>query len=117
MVKSEFWTDKEIENAALAEWTGILSQLWEAIGKPVNPNQLKVYVKQLGDLPLGALDVVITQLLKDHKYANVPTIGEIWQTVRKVFATDDPEEIRGQLSREWLVYFSATPPRVTNGGR
>lgn len=106
MAKSEFWTDKQIEQAARAEWSGVLSQLWEAIGKPVNPSQLKVYVKQLGDLPLGALEIVVTELLRDHKYANVPTIGEIWQMIRKTFDTNDPEEIRRQLSREWLIDFS-----------
>jgi hypothetical protein len=71
-------TDDQIYQEAYAEWVGVLSQLWAAIGKPVDPKQLAVYVKQLGDIPLGILERVVSSLLAKHIYHTVPTIGDIW---------------------------------------
>lgn len=78
-------SDSEILALARHEWYSTLAQLWEATGKPVNQAQLKVYAKQLGDLPMGVLNRVVTEILRDHTYNNVPTIGEIWQKIRNIY--------------------------------
>jgi hypothetical protein len=77
-------SDKEIYQEALNEWTGVLVQLWDAIGKPVDRKQLQVYAKQLNDVPLGLLEQALKALMRRHTYNTVPTIGEIWQEVKKL---------------------------------
>jgi hypothetical protein len=74
-------TDQQIYKAARDEWVGVLLQLWEAYGKQPDPKQLKVYVKQLGDIPLGTLETAIGEILRSHTYNSVPTIGEIWEVI------------------------------------
>jgi hypothetical protein len=78
-------TDQEIYDMAMAEWVGILSQLWEAIGKPVDGKQLAVYTRQLGDIPLGILERVVSDILADHTFHTVPTIGELWAIIRNEY--------------------------------
>lgn len=78
---TDFWTDEQIYKAARQEWVGVLLQLWEAYGKQPDPKQLKVYVKQLGDIPLGTLETAIGEILRSHTYNSVPTIGEIWEVI------------------------------------
>lgn len=77
-------SDQEIYQLALAEWTGQLTQLWEAVGKPVDRKQLAVYVKQLGRVPLGLLEQAISEILQNHTYNTVPTLGEIWRSIKDV---------------------------------
>ena len=74
---------------ALDEWTGVLKQLWYAIGKPVDSKQLAVYVKQLGDIPLGVLEDVVARIMREHTWHTVPTIGDIWAVVRKYYGDAD----------------------------
>jgi len=61
-----------------AEWVRILTQLWDAIGKVADKKQLAVYIKELGCIPLGVLEQVVSRLLAKHTYHTVPTIGDIW---------------------------------------
>jgi len=77
-------SDQEIHQLALAEWTGQLTQLWEAVGKPVDRRQLAVYVKQLGRVPLGLLEQAISEILQNHTYNTVPTLGEIWKAIKDI---------------------------------
>lgn len=79
-VKSE----KEIYQEAVAEWTGVLTQLYDAIGKPVDKKQLAVFIKQLGRVPLGLLEQAIGNLLQEHTYHTVPTLGEIWGAIKEI---------------------------------
>ena len=60
-----------------AEWVQVLVQLWDAYGKPVNPKQLKTYIQQFGDVPLGVLEHVVEETLRKHQFNSVPTIGEV----------------------------------------
>jgi hypothetical protein len=76
------WTDEQIYQAALAEWTGILSQLWTAIGKPIEPERLKVYCDQLGSVKMGLLEKAIQRVLRENTWSNVPPVGTIWQAIR-----------------------------------
>ena len=75
-------TSQEIYRAAKAEWISVLSQLWEAFGKSIDPKQFKVYFKQLGNIPLGVLEGAIAHLLKGHRYNSVPTIAEVYEAVK-----------------------------------
>ena len=77
-------SDNEIYQLALADWTGTITQLWEAVGKPVDRKQLAVYVKQLGRVPLGLLEQAISELLQHHTYNTVPTLGEIWRSIKDI---------------------------------
>jgi hypothetical protein len=85
-------TDEQIYQDARAEWIGVLLQLWDAIGKTADKKQLAVYVKQLGDIPLGILERVVQSVLTDHTYHTVPTIGEIWAIVKNEYG--DRESLR-----------------------
>ena len=76
-------TDKEIRDMAMGDWVAVLIQLWEAVGKPVDNKQLAVYVKQLGDIPLGILEKVVSEMIRSNTWNSVPSIGAIWQEVRK----------------------------------
>lgn len=85
-------SDKEIYAMALNDWVACLSQLWDAVGKTADKKQLAVYVKQLGDIPLGILERVVQSVLTDHTYHTVPTIGEIWAIVKNEYG--DRESLR-----------------------
>ena len=86
-------TDDQIYQEAYAEWVGVLSQLWAAIGKPVDAKQLAVYVKQLGDIPLGILEQVVSRLLAKHTYHTVPTIGDIWKETWLTMGHTNPDRL------------------------
>ena len=102
--ENKVMSDAEIYKLAREDWLNILRQLWEATGKPVNPAQLKVYAKQLGMIPLGALEAVIGEILKDHQYNNVPTIGEIWSALRTRFGCDPAELAETYDPKPNLIY-------------
>lgn len=106
-------TDMQIYNLAKEEWIGVLKQLWEAVGKPINKEQLKVYAKHLADIPLGVLEEIIQELLRNHQYSNVPTIGEIWQTIRRKYGCD-PSELKNTYRQDdsWLYDFGDHPVAV-----
>ena len=82
-------SNEQIAQEGRAEWIGVLLQLWDAIGKTADKKQLAVYVKQLGDIPLGILERVVQSVLADHTYHTVPTIGEIWAIVRNEYGERD----------------------------
>ena len=87
-------TDKEIRDMAMGEWVAVLAQLWEAVGKTVDNKQLAVYVKQLGDIPLGILEKVVSEMIRSNTWNSVPSIGAIWQEIHlviDVFRGDDDQ--------------------------
>ena len=84
-------TDKEIYQAALAEWMGVLSQLWIGIGKAPDPERLKVYCDQLKAVPLGLLENAIARVMRENTWSNVPTVGVIWSAIRKELC--DPHDL------------------------
>jgi hypothetical protein len=99
----EFWSDDKIYQAAKAEWMSILLQLWEAYGKQPDPKQLKVYVKQLGDLPMQTLEKTVAVLLREHKFNSVPTIAEIWAVVKQL--NGDQDTVTAQ-TKPWCFKFT-----------
>lgn len=60
-----------------------IKQLWDANGKEVNPAQFKVYYKQLKVIPLEHLENAITEVLRNHSFNSIPTIGEIFGALPK----------------------------------
>ena len=64
-----------------AEWYNTLRQLWDAYGKSVNQAQLKVYAKKLSDVPLGILEHTVDEVIAQHTYNSVPTLGEIQEVL------------------------------------
>jgi hypothetical protein len=78
-------SDAECNQAALEEWLEVLSRLWVAYDKPLDPVRLVLYQNMLGKLPIGLLELAIEQTVRNHgKYNNVPTVGEVWDAVRVV---------------------------------
>lgn len=76
-------TEKEMYRESMYEWVGIISQLWDAIGKPVDEKRLDLYCKQLRDVPIGLLEIGVNYAIKNNTYTTVPTIGMIWEGIRK----------------------------------
>jgi hypothetical protein len=77
------WTDKQIYDAALEEWYGVLATLWTAAGKPIEEERLRIYGEDLSDVPLGLLETSLQRLRSTHVYANVPQIAEIRDAIKK----------------------------------
>jgi hypothetical protein len=78
-------SEDECNQAALEDWLEVLSRLWVAYDKPLDPVRLVLYQNMLEKLPTGLLELAIEQTVRNHgKYNNVPTIGEVWDAVRVV---------------------------------
>ena len=104
-------TDEQIHKIAYREWLDVLSQLWEATGKPVNEKQLAVYAKQLGHVSMVVLEDVISTLLREHTWNNVPTIGEIWKCIRERHG--DPEDLKPkEIIWVWRLMGEGVMPEV-----
>jgi hypothetical protein len=93
-------TDGEIYKMAYMDWMNTLRQLWTATGKPVNEQQFEVYVKQLADIPFDVLEDVVATLLREHKYNNVPTLGEIWEVI--TLRHGELDDIKARQSKPWV---------------
>lgn len=74
-------TNDEIEIMATEAWLGVLSQLWTAYGKTPTQAQLTLYSQKLGNIPLGLLEIAVDHVIREHRFSNVPTIGEIWEAL------------------------------------
>jgi hypothetical protein len=98
-------SDKEIYDAALEEWTGILAQLWIGIGKPLDPERLKIYRDQLKAVPLGLLELAVSRLFREETWNVVPTVGRIWEAIRKEL--HDPNNLDEALNGWRPVYARA----------
>lgn len=84
-------TDAEIKQALLQEWLDVLSGLWTAFGKPLDAGQLQVYRRALGAVPIGLLELAVARSIREHRFASVPTVHEIWQAVSRELG--DPHDV------------------------
>lgn len=75
--------DQEPYRVALAEWVGVLAQLWTGIGKTPEPDRLKIYQTQLAAVPLGLLELAVSRVMRENTWSVVPPVGAIWQAIRK----------------------------------
>jgi hypothetical protein len=78
--------------AATLEWEGVLTKLWTAFGKPLDVAQFRVYREELNTVPLGALEHVVGETIKRHKYNSVPTLAEIHTVLRELHPDHEVEE-------------------------
>jgi hypothetical protein len=90
-------SDKEIHDAAMEEWMGVLASMWELIGKPVDPVRLRIYGRNLSSIPLGLLERAIDRVFRENVYQTVPVPGIIWEAVKKELG--NPYDLEGQLER------------------
>ena len=75
--------DEEIYEAAMSEWLGVLAKLWTAFGKTPVHEQMVVYQEMLADVPLGLLEKSVNRAIREHKFSNIPTSGEVWDAFMK----------------------------------
>jgi len=96
-------TDEQIHQMAMEEWLSVLVRLWEAVGKTVDVDRLEIYRRELVDIPLGVLENAVSRVIREHTYANVPTVGEIWRSVRTELGnpTDVLQAIENWSERSW----------------
>jgi hypothetical protein len=94
---------------ALAEWTGILAQLWTGIGKPIDPERLKIYRDQLKNVPLGLLELSINRVMKNTTWHTVPPVGVVWQAIRKEL--NNPYDIDIAVT-EWVPTIKRSPDKA-----
>ena len=100
-----------------AEWVSVLVQLWDAYGKPVNPKQLRTYVDQLGDVPLGVLEHVVEEVLRVHKFNSVPTIGNVKAVLEKLYPYHQGAEIVHQRMKRRVTNHTPAEYRQSWGVR
>ena len=78
--------------AQTLDWEGVLTKLWTAFGKPLDPAQFKVYREELSDVPLGVLEHVVGETIKRHKFNSVPTLAELTTVMREFHPDYQVEE-------------------------
>jgi hypothetical protein len=88
----------EDHDLLLVEWLGILSELWKAVGKPLEKDRLEVYRHSLGEVPLGLLELAVRRVIRENTYHVVPPPGVVWSAVRQELG--DPWDIRLALE-DW----------------
>ena len=91
-------TDAEIQQMAAEDWLGVMTKLWSAFGKPLDPDALTIYQEMLGGVPLGLLALAIQRVVREHKYNSVPIVHEVWAAVRKELG--NPEDV-DQAIENW----------------
>jgi len=106
----------EYDNAlkeANKDWEGILTKLWTAFGKQLDLAQFKVYRDELGDVPLGVLEHVISEAIKRHKFNSVPTLAEVHEVLRELhpdyrdelYAHNTPHRVEADRRRDMAVSY------------
>lgn len=89
--------DADIYQAALEEWLGVLGQLWTAFGKDIDPEQMTIYQRNLVGVPMGLLEQAIRKTIRNHRFNNVPTVGEVWQSIQAVLG--NPRDVDDAIQR------------------
>ena len=89
----------------IQEWNDTIQQLWDAIGKPLDPRQFKIYQAQLKGVPQGLLEAVISKLLTGNTYHSIPTIGEVWQGVHAEIEGLGGPDMETNMDRWLLKYY------------
>jgi len=96
-------TDSEIYADAEADWMGILASLWVAIGKPVDPERLRIYANALKDIPLGLLELAIDRVLRQQTWNVVPLPGVISAAVERELEAVNATTIADWLEIQWRI--------------
>lgn len=76
--------DESIQKAAYEEWLGVLVSMWDAVDKDVDEKRLMYYAKEFESIPLGLLENSVKRAIRNNgKYLSVPSVGAIWDAIRK----------------------------------
>jgi len=92
--------DKRILDAAKAEWLSIIRSLWIVIGKQVEEERMKIYMKSLQSVPLEILETAINNIINSHTYSTVPNLGEIWKEIKLELTRCHCNSVDEWLSRQ-----------------
>jgi hypothetical protein len=93
-------TDEQIHQAAADEWMQTLMSLWDAVGKEIDSNRLTIYAGQLEIVPLGLLKKVVARAIRNNgQYQTVPTVGALWDAVRKELDLRPSEDTEEAIQR------------------
>jgi len=76
-------SDEDIWQMANEEWLGVLSRLWVAFDKPLEPERLTIYRNLLCNVPMGLLELAVHRTIREHKYNSVPSVADVWAAVRR----------------------------------
>lgn len=68
---------EQARNLMLGDWYAVLAQLWNAFGKPLDPDQFDIYASKLKDIPLGVLEQVVDETISRHRFNSVPVLAEV----------------------------------------
>jgi len=104
---------KQALKAAQLEWEGVLTKLWTAFGKPLDPAQFKVYRDTLANVPLGVLEHVVDETIKRHHYATVPTLALVNDVLmelhpdyaEELYVHTTPHKLDAERRRELAVTY------------
>lgn len=101
-------TEAEIYADLQEEWMGVLASLWVAIGKPVDPERLRMYAQVLSDIPLGLLELSIKRVLRQQTWQVVPQPGVIVGAMEKELQIANVHNIPDWVEQryEYLMRFS-----------
>ena len=85
------------------EWIAILSRLWIAFDKPLDPERLQIYIHELGSVPLGLLELAVSRTIRNHKFSNVPSVADVWRSVNAELGNpyDVDQAIQEWCDRQW----------------
>mgnify|MGYP001453059296 FL=1 len=89
----------EDHDLLLVEWLGVLSEMWKAVGKPLEKDRLEVYQQALSDVPMGLLALAVRRVIRENTYNVVPPPGVVWAAVRQELG--EPWDIRMAME-DWV---------------
>lgn len=84
-------SEADIRQALTHDWLDVLSGLWTAFGKTLDADMLLAYQRQLGAVPIGLLELAVGRCVREHRYATVPTVHEVWSAVGRELG--DPPDV------------------------
>jgi len=87
----------------LEEWLAVLTELWTAVGKPVNPRRLELYQRSLAEVPLGLLELAVRRVIRENTFNVIPVPAVVWAAVRKELGYPDNVEaaIEAWVEKRW----------------
>lgn len=80
-----------VYDEAKKDWLTVLSDLWTAYDKKLNPAQMKIYVRQLDFIPIGLLRKSIDRAILEKEFSTTPNPNEVIRALKKEL--DDPLDL------------------------
>ena len=101
----------DVDNEALRDWLGVLSFLWESVGRkidgtPEDDKQFDAYVRMFQDVPLALLEkAIIRAIANNGKYKVVPMPGSVFGELRKILEIRENEDVFEAIKNWTAVQF------------